>query len=119
GTDGDPENLGGAMLWWAKSLRLAQRGDAGERSSARANLAALAGRLHTLSGVWERPDAGSPLVLAADGGRAAITEGDTVRILDPRTGRESDSVPHPGVRVVAFSPDGEWLATAGNGVVRT
>ena len=118
GTDGDPENLGGAMLWWARSFRLAPEGCAREQSTARANLAALSGRAHTLSEVWDRSAPASPFVISPDGRRGATADGTTVRLLDPRTGHESGSVPHAGVKVVAFSPDGDWLATAGGGFVR-
>lgn len=118
GHAGDPENADAAVLWWVRSLLAASDGASRESAAARANIAALAGRLHTLREIWQLPAAWSNLVLAPDGRHAAVIVGDGVRLLDPRTGRDVGAgIAHRDVTAIAFSPDGGTLATAGAGGV--
>ena len=58
-----------------------------------------------------------PLVVSTDGRTlAAISEGDTVRIFDTKTWHElSVMKPGPGVRALAFSAGGTWLAVSAIG----
>ncbi len=119
GHSGDPENLDAAVLWWVRSLLLASDGLPRERATARANIAALVDRLHTIREMWHLPAGWSNLVLAPDGRHAAVIVGDGVRLLDPRTGRDVGAgIAHSAVTAIAFSPDGGTLATAGTGGVR-
>ncbi len=42
--------------------------------------------------------------------------GEGARVWDARTGKVEHTFPVPGLCMVRFSPDGEWLATSGGGV---
>jgi WD40 repeat protein len=66
--------------------------------------------------LWvHREETGIPgVAFAPDGGTVALAVyGRVARVLDPATGKQKATLPHPKeVRAIAFSPDGNLLATA-------
>ncbi len=112
-TDGDNRELGTAALWWVRSFELAPVSEVDLRTTSRANLASLTGRLHSLQTVR----AGSPfppsvvpgVADSGDGRRTAVIEGHRVRVLEG--GRlVGEPLEHSDlVRVVVFLPDGRLL----------
>lgn len=58
------------------------------------------------------------LACSADGRRIAMPAGDAVVVREVSGGALLARLPHPGVHLVAFAPDGAFLATAGRGPVR-
>jgi WD40 repeat protein/tRNA A-37 threonylcarbamoyl transferase component Bud32 len=121
---GDPQELGAAMLWFARGLALAPSDDAGLRRTARDNLAAVYGRLHPLKDVRTVPPLATPdgrgrvVPLQAEGAPLHGTAGDdgTLRVWDTGTDPPALRValrhPEP-VTAAAVSFDGRVFAVGG------
>jgi WD40 domain-containing protein/cytochrome c len=69
----------------------------------------------TASRVPALPAPVTALAFAPDGKRLAVGGYQTVRLLDPATGKPVRTLPGPvdQVQALAWSPDGKWLAAAG------
>ncbi len=52
------------------------------------------------------------MAVSPDGSLLAVSEPDRIRVLDPRTGQELARFSSDEAEYLAFSPDGQWIATA-------
>jgi WD40 repeat protein/tRNA A-37 threonylcarbamoyl transferase component Bud32 len=118
---GEQENANGALLWMARSLKLAPA-DAGDLSvAARRNLGAWRGRIYPLRAIL-RPEANVFAVGFTADGKTLLTgvPNSTAQAWDATTGKKigeriGEPYKHSGgvPFVVAFSPDGKTMVTGG------
>jgi WD40 repeat protein len=106
-------DLHGALSWFAEALRLDQ-GDPAQEENHRLRLAATLQRSPKLVALWSGQVGPGRAVFCPDGGRVAVSGPSGLRFWDVANGQlclvvAKDSA----VTDFAFSPDGSWVATAG------
>ncbi len=110
--DGDSRDLGTAALWWVRAFEQAPADERELRDTARANLAALSGRLHVLRAVRvgaPLPPVSGPVNADGPDGWRAEANGHLVRV--SKGGRPvGEPLAHDDVvRAVGFFHDGRLL----------
>ncbi len=114
--DGDSRELGTAALWWVRSFEQAPDDDTELRQTARANLAALSGRLHTLRAVRTGPPVSppdGPVPVVSPKGWVAEANGNRVRVSHAGQPKGKPLEHDDIVRAMAILPD-DRLLTGGD-----
>ena len=109
----DQGQVGRGMLWLARALKLAPRGDAAERVI-RSNLTAWRRELHALQAIYPYEQGASTGIVSPDGAWVLTGAIDgAVHLWDRRTGNGRVIGRHDAeVHEVAFSPAGDTFVTA-------
>jgi WD40 repeat protein/serine/threonine protein kinase len=110
----DQGQVGSGMLWLARALRLAPRGEVDNERVIRANLSAWRRELHTLQAIYPHKQGVETGAFSPDG-RLLITGAidGAVHLWDRRTGKARLVWRHQAeVHDAAFSPDGATFLTA-------
>jgi WD40 repeat protein/serine/threonine protein kinase len=117
---------GQGLIWMARSLELAPKGDPDLERDIRSNIARWRPSLHRLQAVWHTPSALDALAVSPDG-KLFLTGGTDgrPRLWDTTTGRLVLELPQHQVEALtlgrrvaipgAFSPDGKAVLTGGDG----
>jgi WD40 repeat protein len=114
--DGDSRELGTAALWWVRSFEQAPDDDTELRQTARANLAALSGRLHSLREVRTGPPVSlpdRPVPVVSPKGWVAEASGNRVRVTHAERSKVQSLEHDDIVRAMAILPD-DRLLTGGD-----